>query len=296
MPPVFEARSLTKRYDDVAALDSIDVSIPAGSIVGLIGPNGSGKSTLLLHASGQCLPTSGTAETFGTPGQALGAAELSRLGVVHQQDRFLPWMTIRQQLAYVGSFYDTWDAALEARLIDDFELETDVRVAALSPGNAQKLSIILAVCHRPDLLLLDEPVSALDPLARETLFRHVFESLACREMTVIVSSHGLRDVERLVDRVICLEKGKVATDAALDDLRETYACWRVTSSDELPASFDEPFILDHTGKGRQASLVVKGADADPDAFAARHGVTVTVQPMGLEAIYPFLVGGRRWAA
>lgn len=289
MNTVFETNNLSKRFGDTTALDGIELQIPSGSVVGLIGPNGSGKSTLLLHATGQCLPTEGSCHTFDTPGASLGATELARLGVVHQQDSFLPWMSVRQQLAYVGSFYDRWDQELEKRLLEEFELRPDVRVATLSPGNAQKLSIILAVCHRPELLLLDEPVSALDPLARERFFRFLFELVVDSGVTVIVSSHVLRDIERLVSHIVCLERGKLRINSELDELRERYREWHVTARADLPQPFDEPFILEQSRSGRQARLVVSRAAHERQAFAARHAVEIAEKPLGLEAIYPFLL-------
>ena len=292
MAGILETHNLTKRFDGTTALEDLTISIPAGSVVGLIGPNGSGKTTLLHHATGLYLPSSGSCSTFGVPADRLGPAELSRLGVVQQEGRFVEWMTVRQQLRYVASFYDRWDRDLEQRLLRDLEIDPAKRVAALSSGNAQKLSIVLALCHRPELLLLDEPVSALDPLARETLFRFLLDLLADEKMTIVISSHVLRDIERLVNRVVCLEIGRLRVDARLDELQERYSEWRVTCDGNLPREFPERFVLQQEMNRSHARLVVRDAAEELERFRARHGVEVTTHPLNLEAMYPFLLGER----
>lgn len=289
MSSVFEARELTKRFGSVSALKELTLTIPEQSVIGLIGPNGSGKTTLLHHVTGLYLPSEGTCLTLGKPSGQLGTAELSRIGVVQQQGRLLEWMTAEQQLRYVSSFYPLWDNDLEARLSRELDLDLKARVVSLSPGNAQKLAVILAVCHRPDVLLLDEPVSSLDPLAREQLFRFLFELLADRPMTIVVSSHVLRDIERLVDRVVCLSAGSLMTSAPLDELQERYAEWRVVAQDPLPSGFEESFVLKQEVNCKQARLFVRDAQDELCGFERRHRAEVTARPMNLEAMYPFLI-------
>lgn len=289
MRAVFESQQLTKRFGAMTALDRVSLSVPEHSIVGLIGPNGSGKTTLLHHVTGLYLPSQGSCATFGTPGSKLGRSELARMGVVQQQGRFLQWMTVGQQLRYFSSFYDTWDSRLQERLLRDLELDIGSKVINLSPGNAQKLSLLLAVCHRPDLLLLDEPVSALDPLARRQLFEFLFELLADRPLTILISSHVLRDIERLVDRVACLASGQLTADAPLDELQERYAEWHLRSSSQIPGNFEEPYVLEQQVNSRQARLIVRDAQPFEAEFAARHRVELTSRPLNLEAIYPFLL-------
>jgi ABC-2 type transport system ATP-binding protein len=287
MSDVVVCDGLVKRYDAVRALDGIDLSMAAGRVVGLVGRNGSGKSTLLHCVSGLVLPTEGTAKTFGTPAGELGDADLGRLGIVHQQHRFLGWMTVQEHVHYVSTFHAGWDATLAGRMMKELELDPGARIRTLSPGNVQKLALVLALGHRPELLLLDEPVSALDPLAREALLVLLLELARDRGTTVVISSHVLRDVERIVDWIVCLEGGRVVVDAGLDDLRERYAEWRVLSRNgPLPQRFDEPFVLAHEGDGRQASLCVLDAGDRRAAFEEAHHVRVEVHPLNLERMFP----------
>lgn len=282
---------VTKRYDRCTALDEVSLEIPRGRIIGLLGRNGSGKTTLLQLACGLLLPTSGTCRTLGRPVADLDTPELTRLGVVHQEDRPIQWLTVAQHLDFTASFYPTWDAALERRLLDILELEGKRRVAELSPGDRQKLSLILAVGHRPALLLLDEPMSALDPIIRARLLDVLLERLRDDDCTIVVSSHILTDVEKVLDWVVAIDRGRVTADFAFDELQESYAEWIVTCEPgrPLPASFAEPFVFSRQGDDRRVRLRVKPAGPDAASrFAAQHGCRVDVRPLNLEELFPLL--------
>ena len=280
----------TKAFGRETALDGVSLRLRAGRIVGLVGRNGSGKTTLLRLASGLALPTAGTVSVFGKSSRELGDAELARLGVVHQTNRFLPWMRVGQQIEYVSSFYAHWDREFARRLSDELELDERAKVGTLSPGNVQKLALVLALSHRPELLLLDEPVSALDPLAREALLGILLELLREHGTTIVVSSHVLRDVERVVDWIVCLERGRTRIDAALDDLRELYGEWRVSSRNgALPPRFTEGFVLAQEAEAQQAVLFVRAAAGDLSAFEQRHHVRVEAKPLNLERMFPLWI-------
>lgn len=287
---VCEVRDLTKRFGSVTALERVTLDIPAGSVVGLIGRNGSGKTTLLRHLIGLQLPTSGSCTTLGRACDKLGRDELARVGVVHQENRFVEWMTVEQHLAYVGSFYPRWDKEREARLLRELELDRKAQVGNLSPGNAQKLGILLAVCHHPELLFLDEPVSALDPIAREMMLKFLFELLEDAGRTIVISSHVLRDVEKIVDHVICLDRGHVRHAAPLDELQERFGEWLVTSkSGKLPVYFPERYVLSHEGTSFEARLFVRDANGALAEFRAAYDAEVTMRPLNLERLFPLLL-------
>lgn len=292
--PAFETRDLTRSYGASVALDHLTLSVPKGSIVGLIGRNGCGKTTLLRHVVGLQLPSSGTCTTLGRPASELGPDELRRIGIVHQEGRLLEWMTVAQHLRYVASFYRTWDNRREARLLEELELEPGARVGTLSPGNLQKLAILIAVCHRPELLLLDEPVSALDPLARERLLAFLLEIVHKDFSTIVISSHVLRDVERVVDWIVCLERGRLVANESLDDLEERYTGWRVVSRNGgLPARFAEEWVLHQEGDRRQATLLVRGEAAQRADFERRYHADVVEEPLNLERVFPLLIAEAR---
>lgn len=297
MKPPFEALALTKTYGTKHALDRLDLSLPAESVTGLIGRNGSGKSTLIRTIAGLTLPDGGAARTFGTEVAALDEPELTRIGAVFQTTHHMGWMTVAAHLEFVASYHPHWDANRQRKLMDVLELDPKERCGTLSPGNAQKLAVLLAICPRPDLLLLDEPVSALDPIAREELLAFLLEMVRADDTTILISSHVLVDIERVVDRVVCLDRGRCVHEGALDDLLESYATWDVVAPRRLEGPLREDFIVEQRFAGRQAELLVR-TGTDPgqrlQAFAQTHGLNaeldVRIRPANLERLFPHLVG------
>ena len=192
---LLKLNNLTKMFGKNAALKNINLEFAENSVIGLIGMNGCGKTTLLRHLTGLYLPTTGEVTVFDTPSDKIGDKEMSKIGVVTQQHRFLEWMTVKQHLKYIASFYTTWDVELQDRMVKDFNLDLKANVGTLSPGNVQKMAIIMAVCHHPDILILDEPASAMDPITRRTFLNLLFELLEYQFKTIIISSHVLTDIE-----------------------------------------------------------------------------------------------------
>ncbi|HEX6693347.1 MAG TPA: ABC transporter ATP-binding protein [Longimicrobiales bacterium] len=217
-----EIENVTKKFGGKVALDSVSLRITTPSIVGLMGKNGSGKSTLLRHICGLQLPTSGVCRTLGTDTAVLDSPELSRIGIAHQHDSLIGWMSGGRLISYVSGFYATWDTALEERLVKLLEINRDAGVATSSPGNRQKLSLLLAVCHHPTVLLLDEPLSDLDPIARRDVIDVLIEEFQGHDVAIVISSHLLHDLERIAERIVCLDAGRVVADASLDELKEQY--------------------------------------------------------------------------
>lgn len=290
MEYVFQAKALTKRFGDTVALDDVNLRIRSRSIVGLLGRNGSGKTTLFHHLMGLQLPTSGSAQTLGTAADKLGHDELIHIGFVPQEIRLLDWMTVEQHLNYVSCFYPRWDEERRQRLLCELELDSSAVVGALSSGNLQKLALILAVCHHPTLLILDEPVGDLDPIVRGKLLEFLLELLREDEATILISSHVLRDVEKVVDCVVCLDRGRVVTDEELDRLKERYAEWLVSSrSKDLPDRFADGFVLAQEIQGREARLLVDRSRASLEQFQTRHQVEVISRTLNLEEMFPLLV-------
>lgn len=292
-----EIRDVTKRFGKKVALESVSLTLPARSLVGLVGRNGSGKTTLLRHIVGLYLPTSGECRTFGTASPDLGPAELERIGFAQQRDNFLDWMRARQLIRYVSAFYPRWDRELEEYLVALLDIDLEARIGTASPGNVQKISLVLATCHHPELLLLDEPLSELDPIARRDVLTMLLDRFQSDDVTVMISSHLLYDIERIVDRIVCLEKGRIVADASLDELKESFAEWMVTSRDGLlPPSYDPTYVIMADGDRFQARLVVRDPESHLAQFQSAYLAQVESHPLGLEAIFPLLVGAQSNAA
>jgi ABC-2 type transport system ATP-binding protein len=295
--PIVEIRGLSKRFKDKQALDQVSLDLVPGRIVGLLGANAAGKSTLLRHIIGLYLPDAGTCMTFGREAGKLGPAELARIGYVHQEGQLIDWMTVRQLIRYVAAYYPAWDQVLEDRYVNDFEIDLTDRVGALSPGQRQKVAILLAIGHRPQLLILDEPASALDPLARARFLDLLLQLIQQEDRTIVISSHILGDVEKVIDQVVIMDHGHILIDCGLDELRERFCHVRVTSlAGSLPRSLPFKNVITKQQNNGQAILTIENASAD-ELRAQAEGLhcDVEIQAMPLEDLYKVVVtrGGSR---
>jgi ABC-2 type transport system ATP-binding protein len=227
-PLAISVRGLTKRFGAVLALDRLDLDVPAGVVFGLLGPNGAGKTTTIRLLTGLARPTAGTAAVDGLAATTAGAdAELHRrLGILDQEPRFYGWMTGRELLAFVGQLLGLSGATLRTRVGETLERvgladAADRRIGGYSAGMRQRLGIGQAIVGRPRLLILDEPVSSLDPEGRRDLLELI---VSLRESaTVLLSSHVLSDVERVCERVAILDHGRLVIESAVGELLERFA-------------------------------------------------------------------------
>jgi len=261
--PIIKIRGLTKKFKKKTVLAEMDLDIFPGNIIGLLGPNGSGKSTLIRHIIGLYIPTKGTCITLGSEASKLSSKELSRIGYVHQEGQLLNWMTVDQLIRYVSAYYPTWNRDLELRYVNDFEIKKKDRVGSLSPGQRQKLAVLLAIGHEPDLLILDEPASALDPIARAQFMEMVLKIILQEGKTILIASHILTDVEKIIDHVIIMKDGRIIQNLGLDDLREQYLRVRLTSlGRELPQKLPFEHALSCQRDNYQAIMVFKRSHLD----------------------------------
>jgi ABC-2 type transport system ATP-binding protein len=214
--------NVTRRFGATKALDDVSLALPNATIIGLIGRNGSGKSTLLQHITGLLLPDSGECRTLGVKTPDLGADQLTRIGAVAQHSRLIEWMSVARFIRYIAAYFPRWDVALERDLLTRLELSVDARVGALTPGVRQRLQLLLSLCHRPELLLLDEPLSDLDPTSRAAVLEVLLDMYEQYRPTMVISSHLLHDIEPVVTRVVCLVRGRVTANDELDALKERY--------------------------------------------------------------------------
>jgi ABC-2 type transport system ATP-binding protein len=216
--PVIRTDGLTKRYGHTTALDSLDLTIEEGEVFGYLGPNGAGKSTTLSLLLGFIRPTAGTAHLFGLDAWADAPAIHRRLAYVPSEANLWPGLTGAETLRFLGNIHGSVDAAYRDELVDRFELVLDKKVRAYSHGNRQKVLLIAALASRPELLLLDEPTTGLDPLM-EQVFRGCVHEARDRGQTVLLSSHILSEVEAVCDRVAMLRAGRIIETGRLDVLR-----------------------------------------------------------------------------
>ena len=285
--PIVRLRGVSKHYGATRALNDVTLDIMPGTIVGVLGPNGSGKTTLLGHLPGLLLQTSGTVETFGQPAGKLDDAALARIGYVSQEPRLMDWLTVTETIDFVRAGRPHWDGALADRLLRDFELDPVKRVGALSPGLRQRLAILVAVAPRPDLLLLDEPAASLDPVARHDFLLLLMELIQDEGRTIMISSHVLADVEKVVDTVLVINHGRVHCHQPLDDLRESYHRVDITAvGADLPDPLPLPGLLTVTGDKRRVMAVCGHVPRrDVEKAAQALGADAKVRGLEFEEIY-----------
>lgn len=222
---------LSVHYDSATLLHNINLNIPRGAVVGLIGANGAGKSTLLRCLVGLTAPSEGKASLLGCPSLVLNDEVRARLGYVAQTSDLFEWMSVYEHLKIIGRAYPNWNEERCLILAARMNLTLGRAVGKLSGGDQQKLAVVLALAHGPDVLILDEPVSSLDPMARRNFMRSLFiedksnsdELGAATGPTIIISSHLLSDLERVVSHVAFLRDGELQIfeqwDAILDYVR-----------------------------------------------------------------------------
>jgi ABC-2 type transport system ATP-binding protein len=288
---IVEMRKISKRFGKSVALDNIDLDVFPGRIIGLLGANGSGKSTLLRHMIGLYLPDSGTCMTFGCDAAKLGPKELARIGYVHQEGELLDWMTVRQLIRYVAAYYPNWNKGLEAKYVTDFELPLKKRVGAISPGQRQRLAILLAIGFDPELLILDEPAAGLDPIARGQFLDLLLHLIQDEKRTIIISSHILSDVEKVIDHVLIMKEGHLLRDCSFDDLREEFCRVRLTEiEDALPDELPLTGVVDCERSGGQALLTLRQTElSEIEATGEKLRCDVDIEPLSLDEIYKIIV-------
>jgi ABC-2 type transport system ATP-binding protein len=214
---VIETNGLGKRYRRKWALTDCTLSIPAGHVVGLVGPNGAGKSTLLNLAVGLLAPTAGTIQVLGgTP--AADPAQLARVGFLAQDSPLYAGLAVTDHLKLGARLNPGWDAELARDRVDRLDLDPGQKAGTLSGGQRAQLALTLAVAKRPELLILDEPVASLDPLARREFLQDLMEAVAEQELSVVLSSHLVADLERVCDYLIVLIGSQVRVAGPVDEL------------------------------------------------------------------------------
>jgi ABC-2 type transport system ATP-binding protein len=215
-----ELRGIVKSYGKKQVLTGLDLAVPKGSVLGLLGTNGVGKTTLIKCALGLIRPQQGEARLLGEDSWNLSAEAKARIGYVPQVVNLYPWMKVRHLIEYTAAFYPNWNYELVAKLSKEWDIPRKDRTGALSVGQLQKVAILLALGHEPELLILDEPAASLDPLARRQFLQMIIELAEPGKRTVLFSTHITSDLERVADSVAILKSGRIAWHGLLEDLKE----------------------------------------------------------------------------
>lgn len=289
--PIVQIHNVSKKFGKIQALDNIDLDIKRGEIIGLLGSNGAGKSTLLRCIIGLYLADRGSCITFETDAAKLTPKELGRIGYVHQEGELLEWMTVKQLIRYASAYYETWNHELEEKYVKDFDISLKDRVGSLSPGQRQKVAILLSIGFDPELLILDEPASALDPIARSRFLDLLLQIIQDDRRTIIISSHILSDVEKVIDHTLIMQKGTILRDCSFDNLREEFVRFTLASlNGQLPAELGFENIISCERSGSRAIVTVQNVSQEKlETTAKALNCEIEIRPLSLEEIYRIVV-------
>jgi ABC-2 type transport system ATP-binding protein len=273
-PPIIDIRRLTRQFGDKRALDELSLAVPRGGVFGLIGGNGAGKTTLIRHILGMLKAESGSVQVFGLDPVQNPVGTLGRIGYL-SEDRDLPnWMRVGELQRYTQAFFPTWDEAYAEELRQAFDLDKQARVKSLSRGQRARMGLLLALAHRPELLVLDEPSSGLDPVVRRDILGAIIRTIADEGRTVFFSSHLLDEVERVADRVAIIHQGRIMLAASMDEIKDTHR--RVTLHFGQPLERPPSLVgaLSSAGQGAEWTYVCSGESEQLRRAAEAIGATV----------------------
>ena len=294
---MIEARNVVKAFDGFRALDGLTMTVPRGSVYGLVGPNGAGKSTLLRHVTGIYRQDSGEVLLEGEPIYENPAAK-ARISSIPDELYYFLSASTRDMARFLKGFYPRFDRDRYRTLKEVFSQVDEARpMRRLSKGMQKQAAFWLSLCCRPEVLVLDEPVDGLDPVMRRQVWSLLMADVAQEGTTVLVSSHNLRELEDVCDRVGILSHGKVLIERSLTDLQENLVKMQVVFQErEMPKLPADMEVLHVTQVGRIHTLIVRGNATDvTNRLAVYAPILLEALPLTLEEIFIYELGGEDYA-
>ena len=283
---MFEIKNVTKTFGDFKALDDLSMTVPAGTVYGLVGPNGAGKSTIIRHLTGVYRPDSGSITMDGQPVYE-NPVQKARIGYIPDDVFYFPSASLEEMRRYYRSMYPKFDDALFERLYEVFQLPKKSQMRRFSKGMQKQAAFHLTICTRPDVLVLDEPVDGLDPVMRRQVWNLILSDVAQRGTTVLISSHNLRELEDICDHVGIMDHGKMLLERSLADMQG--GTHKLQLVGEVPEGLN---VLHESQTGRLKTLVVRGdANEITRKVSASAPIYFDVLPLSLEEIFICELGG-----
>ena len=287
---MMEVRNVIKEFDGFRALDDMSMTVPTGSVYGLVGPNGAGKSTIIRHLTGIYRQDAGEITIDGAP--VFENPEVkSRIAYIPDDIFYYANASIREMMDFYRSIYPHFDAERFKKLADVFGLDPKRQMRRLSKGMQKQAAFWIAVSLRPEILILDEPVDGLDPVMRRRIWSIIMADVAENGTTVLVSSHNLRELEDVCDSVGIMNKGKIMIERSLNELQENIVKIQLALPDgeSLPEGLD---ILHKSNTGRLQSLIMHGTQEElTEKLQSAHPLFIDAVPLTLEEIFIYELGG-----
>lgn len=280
-----------KSFDGFKALDELDINVKRGSIYGLVGTNGSGKTTIIKHITGVLIPDSGEIKIDGQP--VFDNEELkARVGYIPDDLYFFGTYSLKEMAAFYKKLYPKWDADRFDAMTKQFKLNQRRKISKFSKGMQKQAAFSLVMSTMPDVLVLDEPIDGLDPIVRKLVWKYIVDDVADREMTVLVSSHNLRELEGICDSIGILSHGHMVLERDLDDLKSDVHKVQLAFENPTEEPFERLNILHRETRGTVDLLIVRNKREDIEAEVNRYNPLVfDVLPLSLEEIFIYELGG-----
>ncbi len=290
--PAITIEQFTKRFGAHVAVDDLSLEIHQGSVFALVGQNGAGKTTTLRTLLNLLQPTAGRLTVLGLDSIAGSVSIRGRVGYLPEEPLYYSWMTVDEILRFTAAFYPTWDHHLAGSLVERLGLPRERRLRDLSRGMQAKTGLALALAPRPELLILDDPTSGLDPVVRREFLETIIEEVQGEGGTVLFSSHLLNELERVADQVAILHEGRLRLDGSLEELKSSVKKLRAVYPDAVPESFPVPGLIRTVRNAHQALLTVSRCTDDLVAELKGSGAeSVEVIDLSLEEIFVESVKG-----
>ena len=283
---MLEMKHVSKSFDGFKALDDLNLTVPTGSSYGLVGPNGAGKSTAIRILTGVYRPTEGE---VSMEGMAIYENPMTkqRIGYIPDDIFYFPSATLEDMRKYYKGMYPKFDDALFERLYEVFNLPKKGQIRRFSKGMQKQAAFHLAICCRPDVLILDEPVDGLDPVMRRQVWSLILSDVAQHETTVLISSHNLRELEDICDHVGIMDHGKMLLERSLADMQGNIVKLQIVG--DIPENLE---VLHESASGRLQTIIVRGKAADVEAAVqAMNPTYYDILPLSLEEIFIYELGG-----
>lgn len=290
---MIQVKELSKSFDGFKALDGLSLNVKKGSIYGLVGVNGSGKTTLIKHLAGVYIPDSGE-ELIDGEEIFDNVAVKERIAYIADDLYFFGMYNLKGSAAYYRKLYPNWNDERYAHMVSQFGLNEKIKLSKFSKGMQKQAAFILAMSAMPEILILDEPIDGLDPLVRRRVLKYIVDDVAEREMTVLVSSHNLKEMEGLCDSIGIISKGKMLIERDLDDLKSDVHKIQIVFPQGTEPDLDGLNILYREKRGSVELLIIRGErNRVENKLMESKPMVFDLLPLTLEEIFIYETGGER---
>ncbi|MBS1725236.1 MAG: ABC transporter ATP-binding protein [Armatimonadetes bacterium] len=288
---VIQIDNLSRRFGSKLALDNVSLTVQPGTVMGLVGENGAGKTTLIKHVLGLLRAQQGSVQVFGLDPVAYPEKVLAQIGYLSEEGDIPLWMKVHELMRYASAFYPTWDDQYAQSLLKEFNLDPGAKLGKLSKGQRSRAGLLVAMSYRPQLLVLDEPSSGLDPIVRRDILGAIIRTIADDGRTVLFSSHLLSEVERVSDQISMVKGGRIVLSDSLDSVKEKHLRVTLLFESDRDVAPSIPGCLAWTGRGREWSTTFFGETELFEASAAEIGAQIVDRAgLSLDEIFVARVG------